>query len=1505
MYRPGRARSQSPARPASTPIGDPSDGPQLAYDIPDNQRPDLQGTFSSIMQRWANKGHAPPSDGPSSAPPIRSPDSRLPTVDDLPRRSSTVGSPGEQDRERDYFERDKGRAGGVKDSPTRLNTLPSTLASRQRPTTPQERSMDVQQELAYAHHRSNSPGPTPQAQLQHPGQLPLVRPPAVRQQSRRAESPAGSVSSRDSMHGTPSQVQMQALVQSQPRPRPPSSSGSDVSLPNRTVTPSTFQQPVCCTCNLVMTGQFVRALGNVYHLDCFRCRDCDRPVAQKFFPIEGADGRQQPLCERDYFRRLNLICGKCGEALRGSYITACNKKFHVEHFTCSVCPTLFGQSDSYYEHGGDVYCHFHYSTRFATKCVGCGSAILKQFVEINRNQRNECWHPECYMIHRVSASQQHVHWIGILITILQFWNVKMTSKLPPSEVPPLPPDPNPDGSPPELQPTYQKEEATENAVSLRNKQRQMEQQVYRIWNTLSQFEESSATCIQNMLNHVANGHWLEAIRFAEKFILHVEVLFAVVDDLEAQFIKFNAKGMSHIREARMLCRKTVDLFTLLSRTEHTVDRRMRFTEELLAVVTGLAHYLKILIRIALTGSLKLEREYDDRNAGSNMLDKLQGLVRDGANPSAPRATRAVGGGTLGTQGVIYGYKCLSPEYAGESPFSPNATDAQQMDPPSDLCIECNQTVEEDCVRLGTYARWHSQCLKCERCGRIALAPSKKETAASSEEGAPTKISTSRRPPALAQEFVYRPGQKKLKQLGEPEPLNILCITDGEPDCKPGFEAVTKLEQFAYLLNVALRRLYDLLRRKGWMALPSASAASDTSSETRSVAESYRDSTEIMRLKSVHLDRKLSATARVPKRSTIVESPSGKIAQPTDATFHSSIAARTTPVAEQSHYQQQQQQQPSSYRPQPQPHAPVPTRLAQPPSVLAHQQLPPPPPFPAGRLQSPSPGPAISINPDGSAVIRPSFARNNTSVRIIAESDESATAVDASIARASTIPESANEGDAFNVEEDAITLADIPHMMEAEQAREQQRSLPRQAGKPLISDLSALELMVLKHFSVLVLNKSPMKDQFDLDEILDLIEVKNKGLWGKLFKGEKKNVKKKGAFGVPLELLVDKEGVDSLLGASRTALRVPSFIDDIVSAMKQMDMSVEGVFRKNGNIRRLKELADHIDRDPSTVDLSTESPVQLAALLKKFLGELPDPLLTFKLHKLFTATQKFSNVDDRRKYMHLVSMVLPKAHRDTAEVLFVFLKWVASFSHVDAETGSKMDLQNLATVIAPSVLYSRGRDPAKDEIFLAIRVVSHFLELQDELYAVPDEFIPILHDMEYFVNCAELPRKEILKKCETYWKIRHPKPGANGLPPSSSYRDGLGRPEQYRGESQPRLITRRSDPAMSHRPSPPQQHANGTRTPQALPPQPPMSNYSGDVMQHSLGSWVDVNAPEGVYGSPPNGQPMPQPRNSAYEPVRQQARQPDSRWIQQPERPQTGSRPASYVRTEAYHTAYPP
>ena len=89
----------------------------------------------------------------------------------------------------------------------------------------------------------------------------------------------------------------------------------------------------------------------------------------------------------------------------------------------------------------------------------------------------------------------------------------------------------------------------------------------------------------------------------------------------------------------------------------------------------------------------------------------------------------------------------------------------------------------------------------------------------------------------------------------------------------------------------------------------------------------------------------------------------------------------------------------------------------------------------------------------------------------------------------------------------------------------------------------------------------------------------------------------------------------------------------------------------------------------------------------------------------------------------------------------------------------MDLGNLATVIAPSIIYARGRDAVRDETFGALRVVTSLLENQDEFFTVPVEFLGILHDQDYFTNALELPAKDFLKKCDTYMKLK----GSNGRP----------------------------------------------------------------------------------------------------------------------------------------------
>jgi hypothetical protein len=71
-------------------------------------------------------------------------------------------------------------------------------------------------------------------------------------------------------------------------------------------------------------------------------------------------------------------------------------------------------------------------------------------------------------------------------------------------------------------------------------------------------------------------------------------------------------------------------------------------------------------------------------------------------------------------------------------------------------------------------------------------------------------------------------------------------------------------------------------------------------------------------------------------------------------------------------------------------------------------------------------------------------------------------------------------------------------------------LSRERSIPYIADLSALELAIVQHAAVLALYRSPLRDQFKLEEILELLEIQKSGF---LYKSdsESKNVKKKGAY----------------------------------------------------------------------------------------------------------------------------------------------------------------------------------------------------------------------------------------------------------------------------------------------------------------------------------------------------------------------------------------------------------
>ncbi|KAI8971223.1 hypothetical protein BDB01DRAFT_845224 [Pilobolus umbonatus] len=701
----------------------------------------------------------------------------------------------------------------------------------------------------------------------------------------------------------------------------------------------------------------------------------------------------------------------------------------------------------------------------------------------------------------------------------------------------------------------------------------MEVKVYRIWTILSAFEESAAGCISDMLLHVSEGSYTEGVRMADYFITQVDVLFTAIDDLANRYYSQLNERLQYDRESTMLCMKVTNFFSLLSQTQESGPRKIGITQELLSLVTGLAHFLKVLIRIGLTGTLRLEKKNDPKaTAITNFLTHL--ITIDNKK---------------------------------------NKYDSIDYNISSDLCQSCKQVCDEACFRYQSYI-WHHACFKCSEC--------------------------------------HTPLQNEYREaygLNDSILCKKCCNVEGYSQT---VESISKLKQSSFLLRLELKRLYDTLnvqdpiltyghpneqymihqQRQQQMQQQQQLLQQNTLQPIPIPRESPRNEetteslqiNDIKQMRPTQMNRKVTNSHRIGKRSTLMETPSP------NAAF-------------------------------------------------------------------------VSTNP-GSR--RESLSTDYSNKRIS--------------------------------QYENMLSGDNPQMTMANSHSQMYQKYNKFVSKSksyYFAELGPLDHFMLKHIAVLYLEEI-LHDQFTMEELTDLIDdKKNSTLW-------------EGTFGVPLDILVEKNGIESNLGVGPSRIiKIPAFIDESLSVMKKMDMTVEGVFRKNGNIRRLKELREEIDRNPNGIQLSNEGPIQVAALVKKFLRDLPDPLLTFRLHRLLIAAQKLESEVERKRVTHLACCLLPKVNRDTMEVLFLFMKWVAQFAHLDNNTGNKMDTANLATVIAPNILYSKSKDPLNDESYYAIQCITMLLKYPEEFATVPEDFVPLLQNLTYAESDMEMNVRQVLKKCE--------------------------------------------------------------------------------------------------------------------------------------------------------------
>merc|ERR1711871_385650 len=144
-----------------------------------------------------------------------------------------------------------------------------------------------------------------------------------------------------------------------------------------------------------------RAMGRVYHKNCFTCTVCSSPFPDGQFFAES----RNPYCEEHFLEMFGSKCYRCDEFVNGDVLTALDKTWHLECFVCDGCGEGFPDLN-YFGHGNRAYCKECYCKRYADKCPGCGKFVVGNAVQITdpTSNKNVSWHVECLTCTRCNCS---------------------------------------------------------------------------------------------------------------------------------------------------------------------------------------------------------------------------------------------------------------------------------------------------------------------------------------------------------------------------------------------------------------------------------------------------------------------------------------------------------------------------------------------------------------------------------------------------------------------------------------------------------------------------------------------------------------------------------------------------------------------------------------------------------------------------------------------------------------------------------------------------------------------------------------------------------------------------------------------------------------------------------------------------------------------------------------------------------------------------------------------
>merc|ERR1712170_281536 len=161
--------------------------------------------------------------------------------------------------------------------------------------------------------------------------------------------------------------------------------------------------------------------------------------------------------------------------------------------------------------------------------------------------------------------------------------------------------------------------------------------------------------------------------------------------------------------------------------------------------------------------------------------------------------------------------------------------------------------------------------------------------------------------------------------------------------------------------------------------------------------------------------------------------------------------------------------------------------------------------------------------------------------------------------------------------------------------------------------------------------------------------------------------------------------------------------------KPDNLETEGIFRKSGNASQIKELMAKINNGERIV--FSQGDVHIAAvILKTFLKELEEPLLTFGLYENIVSIEAVPK-DDRLVIIKSILEQLPPQNYVVLQHLVEFLSLVS-----DRSCLNKMNEKNLALVFGPNL--ARPREIANSSIY-SVSAINLFTECllvhQQELF----------------------------------------------------------------------------------------------------------------------------------------------------------------------------------------------